>query len=143
MLFVFHPAISAILAAKPIFQGVDVSFKGPRNLGLDAGEVFGVNPVPPEIRILKVIKRVVSEHALDAVADECGPERSSRFDAVDHGRRRTQHLHETLLHGSLHLRYASAQSISRPRRTQIMAPGERACLGHGPTHAWLRSAVER
>src|SRR5262245_66586623 len=109
MLFVFHPAIGAILTAKPIFHSVDAAFKGPRNLGLDSGEVFGMNPVPPELRILEIIMRVVPEHSRDAVTDEFWPERSCRFEAVAHRRCRTQQLHKTLLHRSLHLPWLITQ----------------------------------
>src|SRR5262249_61318279 len=85
MLLVFHPAIGAVLAAKPIFQSVDAVFEGARNLGLDSRKVFGVDSGPPEIGILEIFTRVVPKHSLDVVADKCGSERSPRLEAVDHG----------------------------------------------------------
>src|SRR5262245_33728700 len=102
MLLVFDPAIRAILAAKAVLQSMHAVPEGAPDLGLHSGKVFGVNALPPEIGVLEVVARVIAKHALDVVADECGTERSSGLEAVDHGRRRTQQLRQALLQDGLH-----------------------------------------
>ena len=90
MLLVIHPAIGAILAAKPIFHRVDPVLEESSYFGLDAGEIIRVDPVAPEGRILKIFGRGVSKHCDDVVADEGGSEVAGRLEAIDHRRRRTQ-----------------------------------------------------
>src|SRR4029453_3389880 len=102
-----------------------------------SGKVIGVNSLPPEIGILEVITRVISKHSLDVVADECGPERSSRLESVDHGGRRTQQPRYTLLYCCLHCRLVLARLICGEGRTEIAAAAAAGCLGRCDAHASL------
>ena len=52
-LLVPHPAVGAVLAAEPVLAGVVAELQQPRELGQDARQVLGMDPLQPEAPALR------------------------------------------------------------------------------------------
>ena len=61
MLLVADPAIGAILAAEAVFERVLALDEKISDLGLDPRQIFGMDALAPEIRVIEVVARSVAE----------------------------------------------------------------------------------
>lgn len=70
ILLVADPDIFAVLLAEAVLRGMAPSLEQLALLGLDGGQVLGVDVVAPEIGVLQIFLRAVAEQPLDVLADE-------------------------------------------------------------------------
>ena len=103
MLLVADPAIGAILAAEAVFERVLALDEKISDLGLDPGQIFGMDALAPEIRVIEVVARSVAEQRPNVIADEDRREIVSRLEAVDHRRRDVEQPRQPLLHRGLEI----------------------------------------
>jgi hypothetical protein len=83
-LFVVHPAIRAILAAKTILHRVNPI---PKEFGyslLYAGKIVGMDAIAPEGQVTKVLRWHIAEYVEDIVADKERCIITGSPEAVDH-----------------------------------------------------------
>ena len=119
MLLVDHPAVGAVLLEKPVLDRVAAFLVKLGGLGLHGGELVGVHAAPPEIRVLEVFLRLVTQPVGDVLADEGRREISCRLVAVDYCRRARQQVHETLLRGDQGFAELLARSDVAPRADHL------------------------
>jgi len=86
-LLVADPDIVAVALAEAVLGGVAALLEELRLLGLDQGEILGMDVVAPEIGVLQIFLRAIAEQALDVLADEGRRIIAARLEAVDHGGR--------------------------------------------------------
>ena len=103
MLLVADPAIGAILAAEAVLERVLAVDEKIPDLGLDPGQIFGMDVLAPEIRVIEVVARGVAEQRRNVIADEDRREIVPSLEAVDYRWRGVEQPRQPLLRRDLEI----------------------------------------